>query len=152
WEGVAVARQPVLDARGEIDGYELLFRESVRHTSCTGTPGRASAVVLDAALLTVGLEALTGGRRAYFNVTQDMLLDGSATLIPRESSVLEVLETVPSDAGTIEACRALHGKGYTLALDDFVPGPRAEALLPFVKTVKIDVLATSPARLGHIVR
>lgn len=152
WEGVAIARQPVLDARGEIDGYELLFRESVRHTSCTGTPGRASAVVLDAALLSLGLETLTGGRRAYFNVTHDMLLDGSAALIPRESSVLEVLETVPANAETIEACRALHAKGYTLALDDFVPGPRAEALLPFVKTVKIDVLTTAPPRLGHIVR
>jgi EAL and modified HD-GYP domain-containing signal transduction protein len=151
-EGVAIARQPVLDVRGDIHGYELLFRESARHTTCTGSPGRASAVVLDAALVSLGLDTLTGGRRAYFNITTEMLLNGAASLIPRESSVLEVLETVPAEPGTIEACRALHASGYTLALDDFVPGPRAEALLPFAKIAKLDVLSTSPVQMTHITR
>lgn len=151
-EGIAIARQPLLDAQGEVHGYELLFRETVRHTTCTGTPARASAAVLDAALLSIGLDTLTGGRRAYFNITHGMLLDGTATLLPRESSVLELLENIPADEQTLAACRALQASGYTLALDDFVPGPHAEAFLPFVKVVKLDVLAITPARLVHIVR
>jgi len=151
-EGIAIARQPLLDARGEVHGYELLFRETARHTSCTGPSTLASAMVVDAALLSVGLDTLTAGRRAFFNVTQEMLLDGTVTLLPREASVLELLENISADTETIEACRALHASGYALALDDFVPGPQNEALLPFVKFVKIDLLATPPARLGHIVR
>lgn len=151
-DGVAVARQPLLDLRGHVQGYELLFRETARHSTCTGPPTRASAVVLDAALLSLGLDTLTDGHKAFFNVTHEMLVNGSATLVPRESGVLEVLETVPADEQTIAACRSLHASGYTLALDDFEPGPRAEALLPFVKIVKVDVLATPKARFGHIVR
>src|SRR5205809_4031055 len=42
-------------------------------------------------------------------------------------------------------CRRLHAAGYALALDDFVPGSPAEALVPWVRYVKIDVLETPEA-------
>lgn len=150
--GVAIARQPLMDTRGDVQGYELLFRETARHTACTGPSGRASAVVLDAALLSLGLDTLTAGRRAFFNVSHEMLLDGTATLLPREHTVLELLKSIPATPDTVEACRALQRSGYQLALDDFVPGPHGEALLPFVTHVKLDMLATPPARFAHIVR
>ncbi len=151
-EGVAIARQPVLDASGSVHGYELLFRESVRHTSCTGPSARASAVVVDAALLSVGLDTLTGGRRAYFNVTREMLLNGTVSLLPREHAVIELLENITPDPETLAACRSLHAAGYQLALDDFTPGPQAEPFLPFVKFVKLDVLAIPAPRLVHITK
>src|SRR5262249_31556436 len=64
--------------------------------------------------------------------------------------VLEVLEGTVVDAQVIDTCRELQRMGYALALDDFVPGSDAEALLPFVKFVKVDVLATAPGVLGDL--
>ncbi len=149
--GVAIARQPLLDTRGTVHGYELLFRETTRHTSCEGSSSRASASVIDEALLGIGLETLTSGRRAFFNITRDMLVDGKAMLLPRESSVLELLEDIPADHETVEACRQLHAHGYVLALDDYVPGPQSEPFLPFVTFAKVDLLATPRERLRPLV-
>jgi len=53
-----------------------------------------------------------------------------------------VREDVPIDGAVLEACRRLHGLGYALALDDFTADSDAEALLPFAKFVKVDVLST----------
>ncbi len=41
--------------------------------------------------------------------------------------VIELREDVEIDPEVIEACRSLHGRGFALALDDFVPGSQAEA-------------------------
>ena len=38
-------------------------------------------------------------------------------------------------------CASLRDRGYAIALDDFVPGGPAEALVPFASFVKLDVLA-----------
>jgi EAL and modified HD-GYP domain-containing signal transduction protein len=38
-------------------------------------------------------------------------------------------------------CTSLSQRGYAIALDDFVPGSPAEALVPFARFVKLDVLA-----------
>ena len=43
-------------------------------------------------------------------------------------------------------------KGYALALDDFVPGSEAEALLPYARFVKVDVLSTSPQERRDIAK
>src|SRR4029077_15888480 len=45
------------------------------------------------------------------------------------------------DPEVLEACRSLHARGFALALDDFVPGSPAEAVIPFASFVKVDVLA-----------
>lgn len=139
---ISVARQPILDRAGRVFGHELLYRQDPEATSCTANGDLAGARTLNDALLTVGLDALTDGLPAFMNLTRPLLLNGAGTLLPREVAVLEVREDVPIDDEVVEACKALHGDGYALALDDFSPGSAAEALLPWVRYVKVDVLET----------
>ena len=63
--------------------------------------------------------------------------------MPPLSAVIEIREDVAIDADVVDACRNLHQLGFVLALDDFVSGSEAEALMPFVKFVKVDVLQTT---------
>src|SRR5207247_4333088 len=72
-----------------------------------------------------------------------LLLGEAATLLPPLSAVIEIREDVAIDADVVDACRNLHQLGFVLALDDFVSGSEAEALMPFVKFVKVDVLQTT---------
>ena len=139
---VSVARQPILDRKGHIFGHELLYRHSPDATSCTADGDLAGARTLSDAVLSVGLDALTCGLPAFINLTRALLLGGAGTLLPREVAVLEIREDVPIDDEVMAACRRLHADGYALALDDFTPGSEAEALLPWVRYVKIDVLVT----------
>jgi c-di-GMP-related signal transduction protein len=149
---VHVARQAILDARGHVVGYELLYRGSVRDTACTVEGDVAGATVLTGAILDLRLDALTDGRTPFINVTRSMLINGIATLLRPSLAVFELREDIVVDAEVIDACRALCESGYRLALDDFVPGSPAEALLPFVSYVKLDVLAMSRADVTAAVR
>ncbi|HEX5109514.1 MAG TPA: HDOD domain-containing protein [Vicinamibacterales bacterium] len=141
-EGAYVARQPILDASGQVFGYELLYRAAADAVSCQDPRDLAAARVLNDAVLTLGLETLTGGRKAFMNVTRHMLLNELVTVMAPETIVVEVLEDVGVDEEIIAACRQLKERGYSLALDDFTLQTGAAALLPFARYVKVDVLAT----------
>lgn len=149
-EAVYVARQPILEASGNVFGYELLYRAGATATSCDDSRDLAAARVLNDAVLTLGLERLTGGRKAFVNLTRQLLLSDLASLFPAPAVVLEVLEDVEVDSEVTNACRHLRDQGYAIALDDFTPGTGADALLPFAKYVKIDALALSSSERRRI--
>lgn len=142
---LCVARQPILNRARRVYGYELLYREGLDSTSCTAGSNLASSRVLSDAVHAVGLDRLTGGKPAFVNFTRPLLLSGAGALLPPASLVIEVLEDVEVDADVITACKQLRAKGYAIALDDFVTGSGAEALMPYARFVKVDVLATTAA-------
>lgn len=149
---VHIARQAILDARGLVVGYELLYRGSVRDTACTVEGDLAGASVLTGAVLDLRLDALTDGRTAFINVTRSMLVNGVATLLRPSHALFELREDIAIDHEVIEACRTLSDSGYRLALDDFVPGSAAEVLLPFVSHVKVDTLVLSRETIATLAR
>ena len=142
-EGAYVARQPILDASGQVFGYELLYRAAADAESCVDPHDHAAARVLNDAVLTLGLDTLTGGRRAFINMTRHMLLNDLVTVLSPDTVVVEVLENIEVDEEVITACRRLRERGYSLALDDFTLETGASALLPFARYVKVDVLAVT---------
>ena len=149
---VHIARQAILDARGHVVGYELLYRGSVGDTACTVEGDVAGASVLTGAVLDLRLDALTDGRTAFINITRSMLLNGVATLLRPSLALFELREDISIDDEVIDACRTLSQSGYRLALDDFVPGSAAEVLLPYVSHVKVDTLALSRETIAALAR
>ena len=121
-----VARQPIFDREQQVFGYELLFRNSLENCF-TGDADEASRATLDRSLV-MGLDVLCEGRRAFVNCTRETLIKGLVTLLPSTSTVVEILETVPSDPDVMAACHALKQHGYLIALDDHVAGDRREPL------------------------
>ena len=148
---VCVARQPIFGAVGDVVGYELLYRRNSAETAARGTDRNTMAAdVIVNAFLNIGLERLTSGRSAFFNVTREMLLSRAYTLMPPGSVVVELLENVePDDAVAVE-CEELVHAGYALALDDFVWNSSYRRLLELATIVKVDVLDQPPARLDEI--
>ncbi len=145
-----IARQPILDEHGRVFGYELLYRAAAGDAACSLESELASASVLTGALIDIGLGTLTGGRLAFLNVTAALVIDQIDSLVPPGNVVLELLETIHVSPELIEACRKLKAKGYQLALDDFVAGSPAEALLPFASFVKVDMLTTSASEAAAL--
>jgi c-di-GMP-related signal transduction protein len=150
---VFVARQPVLDAAGQAYGYELLYRARADSTSCQDPDDGADAAVLTNAVLTIGLEMLTNGKPAFFNLTRASLLSDMVTLFPLGASVLEIGRDVTIDAPVVDACRRLSEMGYTLAIDDIAAHAEAATpLLPYVKFAKIDVQSGTAEERAALVR
>src|SRR5712671_7538854 len=103
-KALSVARQPILDRKGQIFGHELLYRQSLDATTCTDRGDPAGARTLSDAVLSVGLDALTCGLPAFVNLTHQLLLGGAGTLLPHDVVVLELREDVPVDDEVIETC------------------------------------------------
>lgn len=140
-EQIHVARQPILDARQQVFGYELLYRASAQSVNADDEGVCRSARVIGDALLGIGFETLTDGRHAFINLDVNTLLADASGLLDPDQVVLEILETVQVNDDVLAMCESLKERGYAIALDDFVPGSSAEALLPVARFVKLDVLA-----------
>src|ERR1700691_3416395 len=135
-----VARQAIFDRDRRVHGYELLFRSDAGRNEFDGTEaGLATQQVLANSLLVIGLENLVGTKKAFVNFGRGPLLQGWHASLPRESTVMEVLESVEPDAEVLEACRKLREEGYQIALDDFVFRPGCEQLLDIADLVKIEI-------------
>lgn len=150
-EEIFVARQPIFDRSLRVYGYEILFRtSSLENFFSHPDPDEAATRVIHSSLNVFGLDVLAQDRRIFFNVTRSVLVQELVRVLPKERTVVELLETVEPDAEVIAACRSLKEAGYTLALDDFVFYPGTEALLELADIVKVDFLFTTKAERAAI--
>jgi EAL and modified HD-GYP domain-containing signal transduction protein len=134
-----IARQPILDASGNLFGYELLFR-SGSENRFFADGNSATRTVLDSTLI-FSLEQLSGGYNIFVNCSRESLLNNLVQVLNPEKAVLEILEGLVVNEPLIAACRDLRAKGYRLALDDYDPSPAMAQLIELADFIKIDVLA-----------
>ena len=148
-----IARQPIFNKRGQCEAYELLFRDGIENLCPPGTdPCDAATRTAHSAWLTFGLPTLVGHKKAFVNMTRDLLVADYGHAFPAESVVIELLETIDGEAEVVEACRALKRKGYVLALDDFVYRPALDPLIPLADIIKIGFRDSDPTEQVQHVR
>jgi len=135
-----VARQPILDSDQRVYAYELLFRGGPENVFNHSDFDEASSRVIGEGAFGFGLDALVGEGLAFVNVTREVLLRDTITLLPPKQTVVELLETVEPDEDVVAMCRRLKASGYLIALDDFVPGVAMEPLVEVADILKIDFL------------
>ncbi len=145
---VFIARQPIFDSAHRRIAYELLYRANAEATSAHGSA--ATLMCSDTALhalLSIGLERLTGGATAFVNITREHLLGELYKIFEPRAVVLELLETIDGDPAVVDACAHAVAEGYRLALDDYDGRASLDVLLPYVQIVKLDVLELSTPQL-----
>ena len=147
-----VARQPIFDREQKVFGYELLFRDGLENRFSGGDLDQAARSTVDRSLL-MGLDVLCDGRHAFVNCTRDSLIKGLITLLPATLTVVEILETVPSDPeDVIAVCRALKEQGSMIALDDFVANDARRALVPLADIIKVEMQLTTEEERSVLVK
>ncbi|MCX8117547.1 MAG: HDOD domain-containing protein [Desulfobacterota bacterium] len=146
-----IARQPIFDMKMRAYGYELLFRSGLENVFRHPDPNQASSKVISDTFFLHDLASLTRGRRAFINITRDLLLEELLFLIPKEKLVVEILENVPPDEEVVRACEKLKRAGYLLAMDDFVYDERYQPLIRLADFIKVDFLATKEAERRELV-
>jgi EAL and modified HD-GYP domain-containing signal transduction protein len=149
---VCVARQPILDRSRRTCAYELLYRGSIDSAFEGRDADRATLTVLDTSFFVMGIDALTGGRRAHVNFGAETLVRGYASSLPPDRLVVEILESVMPDAAVLEACRELKAAGYQLALDDVISSAVPGALLELADIVKVDFRLTDRSTRRSLAR
>jgi EAL and modified HD-GYP domain-containing signal transduction protein len=132
---IFVSRQPILNAKQLVEGYELLYP----HAGADETLATAR-VALDA-LGEIGLERLVGRSRAWINVTAEFLSRDLVLNLPPDRVVLEIAAGLLCDPALLALAGDLRNAGYTIAADDFSLAGPLEPVVAAVDIVKLNMLA-----------
>ena len=111
-------------------------------------PVAATATVILGALSGFGVEQVLGEHQGFVNVDEKLLFDDALELLPRESVVLELLETVRPTEAVVQRCQQLRARQWKLALDDHEYAPEYEPLYRLVDVVKIDLTVSPVETIG----
>lgn len=149
---VFIARQPILTGNNKVYGYELLFRSGPENAFGDHDPDRASSQVLSTSSALFDPTTLTAGHPAFINFSRQLLLEGSAQLLPPDQIVIEVLEDVAPEPDIVRAVQDLKEKGYRIALDDVVDPEDFGPLVELADYIKVDWLAAGAAGARRVIR
>lgn len=145
---VYVGRQPILDVKGAIVAYELLFRDSPENRANVQDDVQATAHVVARTVGEIGVSAVLGSHSGYVNMSRELLFDDIVHVMQPERFVLELLESIEFDEALFRRCAQLRRAGFRLALDDVLRLDDAViAALPYVDIVKVDWLGVDRAHL-----
>ncbi|TRY29082.1 EAL and HDOD domain-containing protein [Aliiglaciecola sp. M165] len=136
-----VARQAIFDRDKNVHAYELLFRDGKSNCFPDIEPDEATSKLITGSHLALGVEEITSGKTAFINFHNDTLLYRFPTSLDPHSIVIEIVETVDISDQLVSACKHIKNLGYKIALDDHDFDPKWDVLIPFVHTVKVDIVA-----------
>jgi EAL and modified HD-GYP domain-containing signal transduction protein len=148
---IYVARQPIFNKNQNIYGYEVLFRDGMSNTFPDLDEDTATSKILSNSFLILGIDRITGGKKAFINFTKELLVRKVPAMFPREKIVVEVLEDVEPEEQLISACQEMAQKGYTIALDDFIYKSDLQPLIALAKIIKINFMEPSDEAIGELV-
>ncbi len=153
---IYIGRQPIFNKRGEIYGYELLFRtKSTPHANVTDDLVATVRVLINA-LNTIGTASLLNGKYGFLNIDRKLLFSDIIELIPAEEFMLEILEDCQIDEAFLARIKDLQAKGYRFALDDFDGSENMRAqfkdVFDLISVLKVDLPYISQSDLENIER
>ncbi|MGD0098110.1 MAG: HDOD domain-containing protein [Terracidiphilus sp.] len=134
-----VVRQPILDLRGRVHAFRLLFREQ-QETDESGIPSRST---IDAAAFhklnkPSELKRLTGNLVAVVRCSMEALNEELAQVLPPSLTVLEIAASGEASPEVKSTCERLKAMGFRLALDEASGQPGFESLVELADYIKLD--------------
>jgi c-di-GMP-related signal transduction protein len=135
---IYVARQPIFDRKMNVLGYELLYRRGMNNLYEGSDDNQATAELISNSYLNMHFSELTDGTKGFINFSEKMLIEQIPLILPKELTVVEILERVEITDELIEACKKISDKGYTIALDDYIFDESSLPLLEIADIIKIE--------------
>lgn len=159
-----LARQPIFNRDLTVYAYELLFRSNPDENCYSPDPDapvsdmafydsddQSTSKVLINSYLSADFKSFSQGRKVFINFTEHLIMDETPLLFPKESLVVELLETIKPNKILIEKCSSFKENGYTLALDDYVhKRDKENPLLDIADILKVDFLDNTKQEICDI--
>jgi len=143
----SITRQPILDSHERVQGYELL--PGIEPRGVLPDDSEAVRAIVDD-LVIFGYDRLTGGLPAFIRCSVEALADMNFYVLPPSLTVVEIPQSMPVSAKSVEACVELRRAGFRLALVDCMTDPEGHLLLDLVDYVKIDLLCVNSASIRNL--
>jgi len=137
-----IARQPIFDRELNVYGYELLYRGDEKADKFNGYSALSSTASVLGGLFELGIENISGDKKAFINFDYEFLMSGLIELIPADKLVIEVLENTLIDDDLIKQIKHFKEKGYKIALDDFECEYETYPIMSDADIIKYDLIIT----------
>ena len=150
---VRIARQPIVDHRLSVIGYELLFRDSVRRGPGEGDDARdaASSQLLLRGFVDGGDHSLCEGKLAFVNIPGAWIESGLADCLPADAVVLEIEASRGISASSLARLSELRSRGFRVAIDRASEVEGAAAFGSTADFIKVDARDLSAVTLEAVV-
>lgn len=145
-----VARQPVLDRKTNVIGYELFIRPGQDGPAAAAPDATCPALVADG--LALAVEDIPPAKTIFLGFGPEQVLEGVPLSLPPERCVLEINPQGRCDPAFLAACDALRGQGYTLCLCGFRGEPNQFPVLDVMDMVGIHGQDASPEEILRLRR
>jgi EAL and modified HD-GYP domain-containing signal transduction protein len=146
-----LARQPILGRDQHLVAYELLFRNADEPEAGVTDQAAATAAVISHTSQ-LGMKHVVGGRLAFLNVDEIVLMSDFIRFLPADQVILEILETVKATPRLIDRVIELKKSGFRFALDDVVANSGdVRQLKALVDVIKVDIKNADRERLPQLV-
>ncbi|MEI8362017.1 MAG: EAL domain-containing protein [Betaproteobacteria bacterium] len=146
-----IGRQPIMDVKQQIIGYELFYRHSADAQSAIFEDDlKAYASVLMNTIGEMDMQWLLGDKLAFINVNETMLKSDYLELLSPKRTVLEVLRGVVASDEIIERCQNLRSLGFKIALDNPHLSTNSLPLIQCADYIKINIQNINTTDLSNI--
>ncbi|NMP32516.1 HDOD domain-containing protein [Thalassotalea sp. M1531] len=142
-----IARQAILDKDSNTLGYELLFRNSPENKFPQIDPDVASSKLIIQNHIHGDIEAITMGKKAFINFTEQCLVDKFPLLFDPSSIVIELVGHTSTTERLTKILRFYQQRGYRLALTEYDTDPQWDVLFPYLAYIKVDIDCINPKRM-----
>lgn len=136
--GVHVSRAPVVDAAGQLYGYELAFRPTGA-AAAPATAGALTAETIAAVFRDHHGQDLFADLRGYLSLPAELLAGGRPLPFEPETAIVQAATGLAGREPYAAGLQDLAEQGYLIALEDFVWTPAVDRVLQVAHIVKIDV-------------
>lgn len=141
-----IGRQPIINAKAKIVGYDLLYRESGHNDD----NGLTAAVISN---LLISMETILGKHIGFIRVNTEFLHYDVIDLLLQEKVVYSLFADAVIDEALADRMRYLRDQGYRFALNDCVFTQESAAyyalILPSLSYIKIDVSKSDLSFVGR---
>ena len=144
-ESLFVGRQPILDVKGNLFAFELLYRNGPENKFPNINPEVATINVIVNTFLSPGFEQIAAGK-TFINFSERLLVTNIFDTLNPKQVVIEVLEDVEITAEVVTRLKQLTKDGFQIALDDFILKSEHidyPELFEFIRYIKVDFMATT---------
>ncbi len=145
-----LARQPILDTRLSVWGYELLFRDKADHLGAHIKAPDFATISVASCGFTRSDELTNQTKKIFINFSDRMIIQRFPRALPPSVTVIEILEDFEPSDELYEAIIELKQEGYLFAVDDFDERLAPEMLLNLADIIKVDVLNKTPDHIRSL--
>ncbi|MCH2056375.1 MAG: HDOD domain-containing protein [Thalassotalea sp.] len=142
-----IARQAIMDRKSKTIGYELLFRDGTDNSFPEIEKDIASSKLIIQNHLLGDIEAISLGKKAFINFTEQCLNNKFPLLFDPQSIVIELVGFDTNTEHLVKIVKYYHQRGYQLALTEYDTDSQWDLLFPYLKYIKVDIEKINPKRL-----